>query len=50
MLALPPGWEAVCGVTRITEEGKKYHLVYVSKLADVLASGVTSQPSCASAS
>ena len=33
-----------------TEEGKKYHLVYVVKLADVLATGVTSQPSCASAS
>ena len=33
-----------------TEEGKKYHLVYVVKLADVLAIGVTSQPSCASAS
>jgi len=33
-----------------TEEGKKYHLVYVLKLADVLATGVTSQPRCASAS
>jgi len=33
-----------------TEEGKKYHLVYVLKLADVLAIGVTSQPCCASAS
>ena len=33
-----------------TEEGKKYHLVYVVKLADVLATVVASQLSCASAS
>jgi len=28
-LALPPGWEAVCGVTRTLKRGEKYHLVYV---------------------
>jgi len=33
-----------------TEEGQKYHPVCAVKLTDVLATGITTQPRCASAS